>query len=149
MTCGLLETTRVVRDEDHRTFRAVQDLRDLTVTPRPVVETRNFEMFVVDDKPRPCIPQNCKPLAFERGGHVAVVVMIAKHRKHALGRLQAGERFDAWCHEATICLGDVVSTENDHVGPFGHDQICSRYNVLAWHELAVMQVGNETNAQPV
>ena len=90
------------------------------------------------------------PRRAKAAGHIAIVIVIAEHGERSLDggrqrREQLRDRFD----EPAIAVGHVIAAKDDEVGFRAREQRHRTAHVLGRHRRAVMNVGQEADAEAI
>ena len=99
--------------------------------PGPVADAGEVERLAADREARARVTQHGEAFRGQRRRHVAIVVVIAEHREHAVRRRQRRERVGRRLHEPPVAPGDVVAAEHDEVGRFRHEQVARRASIIS------------------
>ena len=147
---GLREPSRIVSQEQRGRSGPLQHLHDVRHAPRPEADADDVDGFVADGDGRALILQHREAPPRQCRRHVSIVVVVAEDgertvRRRRQRRQQLGDRLD----ERAIAVGDVVAAEHRQIGPRIGEKTDRARHMVGRHRVAVMNVGDEPDAQPV
>lgn len=146
---GFSQTSRVVRQQEHRRPRAAQGPRHFVGAARPEPDASDVQRCTFHDDPSPVVEQHRDALSFECGRHRAIVVMVAEHREDAARRIEGRQQLGHGPSKAAIPRCDEVAPQQDQVW---RERPCQGHRSLdidGRHQRAVVEVGKECDAEAI
>ncbi len=138
-----------MRNQHHRPGCAFQDPRDIPWSLRPESDAGEVERFTTRADGGAGIVQHRESVRDQRCRHVPIVVMITEDGVHAHRRREPRQPFRTWNDVTPIEVRDVISPEHDQIRPLVHHHGRRTLHVLQGHHLAVMKIGNQSDAKSI
>ena len=85
----------------------------------------------------------------QRRRHLAIVVVVAENGEDAIRRSQRREELGNRPHEVSIAIGHVVAAEDNEIRIRRQRQLDGARDILRGDDAAVVNVGEERDAQTV
>jgi tyrosyl-tRNA synthetase len=143
------QSTRIVGEHDDRIARVAQYPGDLWRLARPEPDPGQLQARLADHDAGALISQHRESFSHQRRRHVAVVIVVAKNREHAVRCRQRREQIGDRLYVGSIAPGHVVAAENDQIRPLGEKSLHGMHDVFGGHRRAVMNVGQQADAKSV
>ena len=128
-------------------YGAIENACDVARSLGPESDSGELQLLSANLDGRPRIPQHDKSLRRQRRRHIAVVVVVPEDGVDAGRSGQRGERIRAWRGVTSIAPRDVVASQHDYIRPFLHHHRSRTPNILKRDHVAVMEIGDETDAE--
>ena len=113
----LLQSPRIMREQNGGAARAFQHTSDFSRAARPESNAREIEPLAVDRQRGALIFQHAEAARRQRRGHFALIVVIAEHRERSVrGVRQRREQLRHRRGIGAIEDRDVVAAKDDDVG---------------------------------